>query len=122
MKQLILTYNELHLSDEVAHTYSEILKTLGITPIIKEVPNKVKTVEAIKYKISVYARNRLSEVISHNWNMSIETFLYNYSMCEVKRKMYIGPVTIEEIRKALNDLGYNWCAYCRNCPMAELFK
>ena len=123
MKQLILTYHELHLSDEVADTYSNILNTLGITPIIKEIPNnKIKTLKSIQFKLSTYARNRLSEIILWDWDMSIETFVYNYSICEIKRKRSVGNVTIEEIRVALSKLGYNWCSYCRNCPIAKSFQ
>lgn len=120
MKQLILTYNELHLSDDVAKTYHSVLESLGIKSIVKDVPNnQIKTLEILWRTLPTYARNRLDEVIYHRWDMTIETFLHNYTMCEVGRKMRVGPETIKEINTALRKLGYNWCAYCRNCPLAE---
>lgn len=120
MKQLIVTYSELHLSDDIAKTYQSILESLGIKAVVKDVPNdKIQTLKILWRTLPTYARNRLDEVIYHRWDMTIETFLHNYTMCEVGRKMRIGPETIKEINTALRKLGYNWCAYCRNCPVAE---
>jgi hypothetical protein len=123
MKQIILTYNELVLDDSAANAYKTVLESLGIKVILKDIPNnRIPIVHDLLIYLSQRARNMLGEVIEHNWSMSIETFLYNYSICEVRRKVQIGDVTINEINNALQKLGYNWCAYCRKCPLAELFK
>ena len=123
MKQLILTYNELVLDDSAANAYKTVLESLGIKVILKDIPNnRIPIVHDLLIYLSQRTKNMLGEAIKHNWGMSIETFLYNYSICEIRRKAQIGDVTINEINNALQKLGYNWCAYCRKCPASELFK
>ena len=123
MKQIILTYNELVLDDSAADAYKTVLESLGIKVISKDIPNnRIPIVHDLLAYLSKRTRTMLGEVIGHDWNMSMETFLYNYSICEVRRKAQIGDVTINEINHALRKLGYIWCAYCRKCPLAELFK
>ena len=123
MKQVIIDYNELILSDDVAATHQAVLESLGIEVIIKDVPNnRIPIIHDLLPSLSFRSRSIIGQLTDHNWNMSIETFLHTYSICDFKSKYGVGEETLRDVNLALTKKGYCWCSYCKGCKLIDLLK